>query len=183
MKINDYLLCTFEDDNEIPKNTYVAKILDVDTTNSKLDCEFVDTKQRIKFEFNLSGIWPGIDLLDGTNYGIDTHDIYSPTASSPVAEQVALVTFSDNAQYLCYVESIEDNTNVQFYHQPYPRIRISTHRTVLRIGQQDQTLSDNTVIKKENLNSGNLGLYPHRKKVMVMVSKSWIIGSTKISFA
>ncbi|MFZ1322368.1 MAG: M15 family metallopeptidase [Ignavibacteria bacterium] len=131
MKINDYLLCTFEDDNEIPKNTYVAKILDVDTTNSKLDCEFVDTKQRIKFEFNLSGIWPGIDLLDGTNYGIDTHDIYSPTASSPVAEQVALVTFSDNAQYLCYVESIEDNTNVQFYHQPYPRIRISIDNQII----------------------------------------------------
>lgn len=125
MKIYDFLLCTFNGDNEAPKTIYVAKILYIDSANRNFDCEFVDTMQQMNFQFDLSGIWPGKDISDGTNYAIDMHDIYSPNSSSPVAEQIAVVTFSDNAQYLCYVESIGDNTNVQFYHPPNPRIGIS----------------------------------------------------------
>jgi len=125
MKINDFLLCTFDSDNETPKTNYVAKILDIDNVNNTFDCEIIDTTQRMKFQFDLSGTWPGTDVLDGANYAIDTHDIYSPNPSSPVADQLAAVTFADNAQYLAFVESIGDTTNVQFYHHPYPRIGIS----------------------------------------------------------
>lgn len=125
MKINDFLLCTFDGDNETPKTNYVGKILDIDNINNTFDCIIIDTGQRMKFQFNLSGTWPGTDVSDGTNYAINTHDIYSPHPSSPFPDQLAAVTFSDNTQYLCYVESIGDNTNVQFYHQPYPKIGIS----------------------------------------------------------
>jgi hypothetical protein len=130
MKINDFLLCTFDGDNETPKTNYVGKIVDIDDINSTFDCELMDTNQRIKFQFNLSGIWPGTDVLDGTDYGIDTHDIYTPNKSAPVTDEVAAVTFADTAQYLCFVESNGDSTNVQFYHHPYPRIVISADNTI-----------------------------------------------------
>ena len=131
MKINDFLLCTFEGDTVTPKATFVAKILYVDASTSKFECEFVVTLQRMIFQFDLPGVWPGIDVLDGTTYGIDTHDIYSTNPSSPVAEQLAVVTFADNAQYLCYVESIKENTTVQFYHQPCPRISVSFDNQII----------------------------------------------------
>ncbi len=130
MKINDFMLCTFDGDTENPKTNYVAKILDIDHVNGTFDCEIIDTKQQMRFQYNLSGIWPGTDLADGINYNIDTHDIYSPNQSSPMVDQMAVVIFPDNAQYLCYVESIGDATNVQFYHHPYSRISISYENVI-----------------------------------------------------
>jgi hypothetical protein len=119
------LLCTFEGDSQTPKTYFVARILDVDITNNRFECEFVISQQRMSFQMDLSGVWPGVDVLDGTNYAIDTHDIYTPNQSSPVAEQVAVVTFEDDARYLCYVESITENTNIQFYHSPFSRMSVS----------------------------------------------------------
>lgn len=125
MNVNDLLLCTFEGDSQTPKTNFVARILDVDISNNRFECEFVISQQRMSFQMDLSGVWPGVDVLDGTNYAIDTHYIYTPNQSSPVAEQVAVITFADDAQYLCYVESITENTNVQFYHSPFSKMSVS----------------------------------------------------------
>jgi hypothetical protein len=125
MKINDFLLCTFQGDTNTPVNTYVAEIISVDTVTEFFSCRQVDTGQQFTFHYssNTSGPWEGTDD-SGVNYILDTHDIYSAGAVDPSPQQVALVTFSDNKRYLCYVENITTVIDVIFYHQPYCRLRI-----------------------------------------------------------
>ena len=129
MKINDFLLCTFEGDVASPPNTFVAEITSIDFPNSFFSCRLVDTGQILTFQFsnNTSGPWEGTGD-DGTEYLIDSHDIYAPGALSPSLEEIALVTFADNKRYLCYVESISPTIDVIFYHQPYSRISIDFNK-------------------------------------------------------
>ncbi|MFZ1322367.1 MAG: hypothetical protein WAT71_12505 [Ignavibacteria bacterium] len=125
MQVDDFLLCTFNSDTETPKTTYVAKIVDIDSVNGYFDCEFVDTMQRMKFQFNLSDTWAGVDVFDGSNYNIDTHYIYSSSLTSPLLNEVAIITFADDKSYLCYIDAMDENTEITMYNYPYYRLSIS----------------------------------------------------------
>jgi hypothetical protein len=118
MKPNDFLLCTFEGDTNTPPFNYVAEITDIDTFASTFNCRLVDTGQQFTFQYNMSGSWQGSDDT-GATYILNTHNIYTPAATSPSPQEVALVTFADNKRYLCYVDNISPTIDVIFYHLPY----------------------------------------------------------------
>ncbi|HEV8503820.1 MAG TPA: hypothetical protein VGQ53_00415 [Chitinophagaceae bacterium] len=125
MKINDFLICTFDGDTANPPNTYVAEITSIDPANEFFTCALVDTGREFTFQYssNTSGPWEGTDDA-GANYVITTHDIYTPQAVDPSPQTVALVTFADNKRYLCYVENTSPAIDIIFYHQPYSHLSI-----------------------------------------------------------
>ena len=128
MKVNDFLLCTFQGDTQNPPTNYVAEITAVNTAASTFRCRLVNSGQQFTFTYSLntSGPWEGQDDT-GTNYIIDTHDIYTGGAVDPSPEQVAGVTFADNKRYLCYVNSVDPEIDVVFYHYGTPRISIQNN--------------------------------------------------------
>jgi N-acetylmuramoyl-L-alanine amidase-like protein len=126
VKVDDFLLFTFEGDTASPPNTFVAEIKSIDPGTEFFSCELVNTGQRFTFQYSstTSGPWQGQDE-DGTDYSIDTHDIYTPGKTDPSSQGVAVVTFADNKRYLCSVENISPEIDVIFYHWPYPRLSFS----------------------------------------------------------
>ena len=123
MKVNDFLLCTFQGDTLNPPTNYVAEITGVNTADSSIDCRLVNSGQQFTFTYSLntSGPWDGKDNT-GQNYIIDSHDIYTGGAIDPSPEQVAAVTFEDNKRYLCYVNSVDPEIDVIFYHPGTPQL-------------------------------------------------------------
>jgi N-acetylmuramoyl-L-alanine amidase-like protein len=123
MKINDFLLYTFDGDTTAPPPTYVAEITSIDAASSFFSCRQVDTGQRFTFQYstNTSGPWQGSDD-QGADYAIDTHDIYTAGAVDPSPGGVALITFDDGRRYLCAVETVAPQLEVVFYHRPYNRL-------------------------------------------------------------
>jgi hypothetical protein len=119
MKINDFLLYTFEGSPA----TYVAEITSIDPVAAFFSCRQVDTGQQFTFQFsyNTSGPWQGSDDK-GADCVIDTHDIYTAGSVDPSPQGVALVTFADNSRYLCAVENISPEIDVIFYQPPYSRL-------------------------------------------------------------
>lgn len=119
------LLCTFNDDTGSPLTNYVAEITSIDPAAEFFSCRWVDNGELATFQYSSNGgPWSGNDG-NGTDFAINTHDIYSAEAASPGLQDTAIVTFADNKRYLCYVESITDTTNVAFWHSPYPRMSIN----------------------------------------------------------
>jgi N-acetylmuramoyl-L-alanine amidase. len=125
MKAGDFLICTFEGDTATPPNTYVAEIVSVDVPNEYFSCRMVDTGTQYTFQYssNSSGPWHGQDAA-GTDYSIETHNIYTGAAMAPTRQDVALVTFADGSKDLCSVENVSSTVDVVFYHQPYPRLSL-----------------------------------------------------------
>jgi hypothetical protein len=123
MKVNDFIVMTFEGDTASPPNTFAAEITSIDPGTEFFSCQLVDTGQRFIFQYSstTSGPWQGQDDA-GIDYVIDTHDIYTAGGTDPSPQGVAVVTFADNKRYLCFVENISPEVDVIFYHQPYPRL-------------------------------------------------------------
>ena len=128
MNISDFLLCTFQGDTQTPPTNYVAEITNVDVAASTFNCRLVDTGQQFTFRYSLntSGPWQGSDTA-GTNYIIDTHDIYTAGAIDPYPQGVAAITFADNKRYFCYVESVDPTTDVLFYYHGTPKLSIQNN--------------------------------------------------------
>jgi hypothetical protein len=126
MKAGDFLLYRFEGDTAIPPKTYVAEILSIDAAS--LTCRQLDNGQQYIFQYstNTSGPWQGQDPQGG-NYSIDPHDAYTGTATDPVAQEAALVTFADNNRYLCVVQSISPTIDVVFCGPPYGKLSIDVN--------------------------------------------------------
>ena len=129
MNIGDFLLCTFQGDTASPPTNYVAEITSIDPVSELFSCRWVDTAGQATFQYSssTSGPWYGSDGA-GTDYVIETHDIYAPAAQSPAPQDVAIVTLEDNNRYLCYVESVSPATDISFYHSPYPRMSFDSNQ-------------------------------------------------------
>ena len=122
MNIGDFLLCTVQGNTASPLTNYVAEITSLDPVNEFFSCRWVDTGGAATFIYSSNnGPWYGTNE-DGTDFAIDTHNIYSPAAQDPSPQDVAVVTFADNNRYLGYVENVSPTNDVIFYHSPYPRL-------------------------------------------------------------
>jgi hypothetical protein len=124
MKIGDLLLCTFQGDTAVPPTNYVAEITSIDSAAEWLSCRWVDNGENANFSYATHpGPWSGDDGA-GNNFVVQTHDIYTPTAQSPSVQDVAVVTFTDNRRYLCYVESASETWALALFHSPYYRVSL-----------------------------------------------------------
>ena len=121
MKVNDFLLYTFDADQ--PAITYSAEILSVDTASSFFTCRQLDDGEQytVQFSENSSGPWQGQDS-QGASHSMNTHDVYAAAAADLAPHGAAVVTFADNSRYLCEVESVSPTIDVVFYQQPFPRL-------------------------------------------------------------
>jgi len=165
MKTGDLLVCTFQDDTGTPRTNYVAEITSIDPAAEWLSCRWVDNGENANFQYSAgaSGPWPGDDGA-GNDFVIETHFIYTPSAQSPGVQDVAVVTFADNRRFLCYVESIDQTTNVVFYHYPYYRISLDfdaiTASDWADYGAGDRIISiERCVLNNEISANGNLGMF------------------------
>jgi GH25 family lysozyme M1 (1,4-beta-N-acetylmuramidase) len=123
MKTNDFLLCTFDGDTNIPPIQYAAEITSVNADDKSFECFLPSTNQEFTFHYSavVGEVWTGTDKNADT-YVLATHDIYTGGNIDPYPQGLAVVKFADGLRYLCYVESIDPVTKVLFYYSGTPEL-------------------------------------------------------------
>jgi hypothetical protein len=127
MSPGDLLLATFAGDTAFPAITHPGEIRFVDLVGRTVDVA-LQGGGTLTADYS-----PGGDrTLDrdegGGSVTLERHDIYVPQAADPAVSDVALLSFADGSQALCFVESIDETVNVQLYEAPFPRLSLSAGR-------------------------------------------------------
>src|SRR2546425_12142585 len=122
MSPGEFLLCAFSGDTNVPPAEYPAQIKIVNLVDRTVDCRLDDGRaMTADYSPGESAPWPA-STPDGSTYMLERHDIFVPQNADPSVSDVALLSFSDGAKALGFVESIGETTNIQLYQQPYPRL-------------------------------------------------------------
>jgi len=120
MKAHDFAVIGFVG----AQDTFAVEIVSVDPVNAFFTCKRVDTGDQYTFQFSYTtgGWWQGTEDVSGNQVTIDRHDIYTPGGTDPVAQGVALVTFSDGSHVLCSVTAVATQTDLVVLDPPHPKL-------------------------------------------------------------
>jgi hypothetical protein len=121
MKTNDFLLCTFEGDTNIPPIEYAAEITSVNTVDNTFGCFLAQTGQSFTFHDSSDATesWTGTDD-SGASYTLASHDVFTAGNIDPSPQEVAVVTFADGQRFLCYVNKVDPSIDVTLYYPETP---------------------------------------------------------------
>jgi hypothetical protein len=116
MTTDDFLLCTFQGDTQDPPTNFVAEITDIHTDASSFECKMAYSGDGYTFNYSQEP-WTGKNEV-GTDFILASHFIYTGRKTDPAPQNLAIITFSGNKRFLCFVNSVDPSIDVQFYHLP-----------------------------------------------------------------
>jgi len=125
MNPGDFLLCTFQGDNDSAPTKYAGQITLVDTAAPSFDCVLPDAALTLTIDTSPGDAepWPATDAA-GTTYVLATHDIYVAQPASPGPDDMVALEFADHSVFLGWVESVTDTLNVVLFNTANPRLGI-----------------------------------------------------------